>query len=122
LTLDKGGRMHAPGQERESWIGMQPDEDEAVADCDCRLVRSGEGGDDPAVYFCPLHERASDLLDAMQALMELVEEFYGGDIEDAYRRGGAGAEERRWVLRARKLLAAIRRARAAIRKARRERP
>ena len=61
---------------RDIYIGMQPDEDEAVATCGCALYRAGMdvpntiGGagwnDDPAFVMCAKHEAADRMLRALK--------------------------------------------------------
>jgi len=50
------------------YIGMQLDEDVAVADCRCTLYRMPDFVDDPAVVLCPMHAAAPDLLAALHAI------------------------------------------------------
>lgn len=40
----------------QPYIWLQPDEEQATADCGCRLVRNHNGSGDPAVFLCDRHE------------------------------------------------------------------
>jgi hypothetical protein len=56
----------------EAFIWLQPDEDEGVADCGCKLHRGyapNNDGNDPAIVFCPMHEAAPELLAACQSVV-----------------------------------------------------
>jgi len=56
-------------------IGMQPDEDVAVADCGCTLYRSGKTNDDPLFVFCPLHLQAAFMQEALRDMLKAADEL-----------------------------------------------
>jgi hypothetical protein len=60
--------------------------------CKC-WVDDGEDHNEPRIVFCPLHAQAAAMLDALTDAIEHIEDFYGRDIQDAYRRGDATKEE-----------------------------
>jgi hypothetical protein len=84
-----------------TWIGMQPDEDVAVADCGCTLHRSGDMNDDPAMVLCPLHAQAEQ----MRAALEQIAKGEGAFNRDPLKHAANVIEEAKELARA--LLATI---------------
>ncbi len=66
-------------QDPEPYIQLQPAEDKGAAACGCELIRCydvcGDYSDDPAMFLCPLHAAAPDLLAALRDLLQDVEEY-----------------------------------------------
>ncbi len=53
-----------PRKHRTPDIWLSPDEEQGTADCGCRLTADHRGGG-PALFYCPKHAAAPDLLDAL---------------------------------------------------------
>jgi hypothetical protein len=68
--------------------------------CDCRILLDG-------IVYCPTHAQAHAMLALVDTLADLVEAFYGMDIDRAFRRGDATENERDAVKQARALLRAV---------------
>lgn len=54
------------------FIQLQPNEEDAHADCGCYLARDNDNGD-PAIYLCPKHTAAAELLEALQGLTNAID-------------------------------------------------
>lgn len=50
-------------------IWLNADEVEGTADCGCRLVRDHGSANDPAIFLCPLHTHAAELLAAAERVV-----------------------------------------------------
>lgn len=53
------------------WLWLQEDETEGAAQCGCNLVREpydSEYETGPAFYICRVHEAATELLEALEAM------------------------------------------------------
>lgn len=89
---------------RRPYIWLQENELSGRAVCGCELGNSSGGS---AVWLCPIHEAAPELLKALERLMPLwdrddVKEEYDAEFESAYqaiarakrRRGRQGRNQR----------------------------
>jgi hypothetical protein len=71
----------------EIWLGMQPDEDKATADCGCTLFRTGVMNDDPYYEQCLVHSLTPEMVAALRTIAALQ------TIPDGTRRMAAIAED-----------------------------
>jgi len=63
---------------REPYIWLQDDETQGRADCGCTLNADGWKGDEAgaALFLCPLHEAAADLLGACKAQQKAIDVLF----------------------------------------------
>ena len=71
-----------------------------LSTCGCR----GAVWSSNVVVFCPLHAAAPEMLEALEALADAYESFYGRYIDDAVRRGDATPDAARLVNNARAII------------------
>lgn len=50
------------------WLEGSEHEQVAVADCGCRLARDHADSGDPAVWLCPMHEFAGEMLTILRRM------------------------------------------------------
>jgi len=58
---------------KEPYIWLKEEEVLGMANCGCELNRDYKSSDNPALFLCPLHENAEELLEAAEKQVALIE-------------------------------------------------
>ena len=60
---------------KEPCIWLNEAEVDGLADCGCSLNRDYKSSDNPAFFFCPLHEAAEELMEAAKEAIADLEDL-----------------------------------------------
>jgi hypothetical protein len=74
----------------QPFLWLDEDENEAVAECGCRLVRDmGSSGGCPAVFLCAMHKAGAGMYARLEDDLK-VAEAWKADAEEEYHWGEEG--------------------------------